>query len=326
MGKRRIRCLHALGYRQIAGVDNREDRRGDVQARYDVETFESFESAVAGFKPDAIVISVPPDRHHEFMTLAVERGIPFFVEASVLDTGYAELIQRIKSEGVVAFPSSTMVFHEGIKLITSLTKTALGKISNVLVHSGQYLPDWHTYEKVSDFYVSKKETGGAREIVPFELTWITNALGFPNRVAGNYRRTVSIPGAPEIDDTYNCLLDYGTFLAVLTVDVVSRDATRRVLINGDTGQLRWDWNEDQVSVFDPVLKSWNVHRYEPGKAAEGYNANIGESMYIEEIRAFLNAMEKKDVSVERMNRDWKVLKILQAIERSNDQGVFVELR
>ena len=49
---------------------------------------------------------------------------------------------------------------------------------------GSILPDWHTYEDVSEYYVSKKETGGGREIVPFELTWITLVLGFPKRVVG----------------------------------------------------------------------------------------------------------------------------------------------
>jgi hypothetical protein len=39
-------------------------------------------------------------------------------------------------------------------------------------------------------------------------------------VAANYRKTIEIPGAEYIDDTYNILLDYSNYLAVVTVDVV----------------------------------------------------------------------------------------------------------
>ena len=93
---------------------------------------------------------------------------------------------------------------------------------------------------MSEYYVSNPATGGAREIVPFELTWITDIFGMPHKVFGNVRRTIRIPGAEKIDDTYNFLLDYGDLLATITIDVVSRSATRRLTINGDARQLRWD--------------------------------------------------------------------------------------
>jgi len=61
---------------------------------------------------------------------------------------------------------------------------------------------------------------------------------------------LKIPGADYIDDTYNCLLDYGTFLASVTVDVVSRHATRRIIINGSKQQLVWSWDDSVINVFD----------------------------------------------------------------------------
>jgi len=325
MGKRRIRCLQALQVTAIHGFDLRADRTAETGKLYHVPVHCDFGEAVAASKPDAVVISVPPDIHHRYMAWAVEHRVPFFVEASVVDDGMAELINRVKVSGILAAPSATMMFHPAIKLVRDIVKSGeLGKISNIVLHSGQYLPDWHTYEKVSEYYVSNQATGGAREIVPFELTWFTMVFGFPRRVAANYRKTIAIEGADYIDDTYNCLLDYGAFLAVITVDVVSRCATRRLVINGARKQLCWSWDENCVKVFDPQTKAWEPRAYVMASAQKGYNANIGENMYIDELRSFLDAVQGKAPFINSMENDHAVLRLLYQLERSDRLAQYVE--
>lgn len=324
MGKRRIRCLQALGIRSICGYDLRLDRREEVTAQYGVTTYNDFSTALAEGRPNALIISVPPDLHHRYMMAALEQRLPFFVEASVLDDGMAELTAALQGTNLVAAPSATLLFHPAINIIEKLVQCgALGKISNVIHHSGQFLPDWHTYESVSEYYVSNPSTGGGREIVPFELSWFTRVFGFPDRVCGNFRKTINIPGAEGIDDTYNALFDYGNFLASFTVDVVSRHATRRLLINGDKQQLIWDWDENCVRLFDPEKASWEKIEYDMGSAAAGYNANIGEHMYIEEVRNFIEAIEGKGFLCNSLANDHRVLKLLYSIEESDRNGAYV---
>lgn len=318
MGKRRVRCLNALGYQTVAGFDLRQDRREESQEKYSIKTYADFETALTDFQPSALIISVPPDVHHLYMKAAVEKRLPFFVEASVVDTDMESIASASAGKGIVAAPSATLLFHPAIQKIQSIVESGrLGKISNILYHSGQYLPDWHTYEHVREYYVSNPLTGGAREIAPFELTWITKVFGFPVRVAGNFRRTIAIEGAERIDDTYNFLLDYNEFLMSITIDVVSRYATRRLLINGDKGQLIWDWNENCVKVYDADGSGWESISYEMAGAESGYNQNIGENMYIEELRNFIDAIEKKRPFVNSLDEDHKVLKLLYDIERSD---------
>ena len=171
MGKRRIRCLKKLNYKNIAGFDLREDRRDEVVDKYSIKTFKDIDDAINQFSPDAFIISVPPDVHHTYMELAINNNINFFVEASVVDTSMENIIKSLDKKSIVGIPSATMLFHPGIILIKDIIKkNKYGKITNLVYHSGQYLPDWHTYESVSDFYVSNPITGGCREIVPFELT------------------------------------------------------------------------------------------------------------------------------------------------------------
>jgi predicted dehydrogenase len=325
MGKRRVRCLNSLGITTVAGFDQREDRRLESQDKYGIATFSDIHRAMSEFQPDALIISVPPDAHHPYMKMAAEKGLHFFVEASVVDTDMDVIKDLVKAKNIIAAPSATMTFHPAIRKITEIIKSgSLGTISNIMFHSGQYLPDWHTYEKVSDYYVSNPVTGGAREIVPFELTWITHLLGFPKRVSGNVRKTINIEGAERIDDTYNFLLDYETFLATITIDVVSRSATRRLLINGDQKQLIWDWNQKNIQIYDPADGQWHTHEYRMINAEAGYNPNIGENMYIDELQAFINAIEDKTPFVNTMESDHSVLKLLYAIERAEKTKRYVE--
>lgn len=326
MGKRRVRNLQALGFTSIFGFDVRDDRTKEAAELYKIATFTDFNEALSKSDAKAFVISLPPDIHHIYMKKAVELSIPFFVEASVVDTDMLEVINSAKEKGVFAGPSSTMYFHPAIQKIFELVNGGyLGSISNVLYHMGNYLPDWHSYEKVSDFYVSKKETGGAREIVPFELTWLTKLFGFPKQVTGTVKKTIPIEGAEAIDDTYNSILDFGHFTMMLTVDVVTRYSTRRMLINGSLRQLEWYWDDNCVKVFHHDKQEWEIFNYETKTAASGYNKNITEQMYIDEMNSFFHGIEKPSTYVNTLEEDHKVLKLLYAIEKSYAEKKFIEV-
>lgn len=329
MGKRRIRNLQALGVKEIVGFDGRKDRREEAQNLYNISLLDQINKGNIqsnGF--DALVISVPPAAHHHYMEMSAKLKIPFFVEASVVDEGLNEVISTVKENNIIAAPSGTLFFHDGIRKIYEIVQSGeLGKITNVTYHSGQYLPDWHTYEKVSEYYVSQKETGGAREIVPFELTWITKLFGFPKTVMGSYLKTIEIVGAEEIDDTYNAILSYKEgFLINLTIDVVSRFATRSLLINGSKKQLRWLWENQSIEIFDPKSNKWESYKYESLKAHDGYNKNITEQMYINEVTNFLNAVTGKEAFFNDLEYDRNVLRLLYTIEQSWNEKKYLEFK
>ncbi|SIR42262.1 Gfo/Idh/MocA family protein [Pontibacter lucknowensis] len=327
MGKRRIRNLRALGVKNIVGYDSRPDRRKEAQDKYDITSLETVDTnTIQQYGFDAFVISVPPAIHHHYMELSVSLGIPFFVEASVVDHGLDNIIAAVNENNLVAAPSGTLYFHNGIRKIYEIVKSGeLGKVTNVTYHSGQYLPDWHTYEKVSEYYVSQKETGGAREIVPFELTWITKLFGFPQNVVGSYLKTIEIEGAEEIEDTYNAILHYENGLLInLAIDVVSRYGTRKLLINGSKKQLRWSWEDQSIEVFNPDTNQWDSYKYDSIEAHEGYNKNITEQMYIDELGNFLNAALGKEKFFNDLEYDRNVLRLLYTIEQSWNEKRYID--
>src|SRR5436190_1017169 len=65
-------------------------------------------------------------------------------------------------------------------------------------HVGQYLPDWHPWEDYRTFYVSRRATGAAREIVLFELNWLSSLFGPVTAVTGMKAKLSSLEA--DIDD------------------------------------------------------------------------------------------------------------------------------
>jgi predicted dehydrogenase len=312
MGKRRVRCLKALGYEDILGYELREDRRAEAEKLYQIKTTGTLDSATLN-KIDVMIISTPPDKHNQYINLAIENKKPAFVEASVILAGLRELDEQARKNNVFIAPSCTLRFHPAIKDIKNIVAGGkYGKVTNFNYHSGQYLPDWHPWEMVKDFYVGNKETGGCREIIPFELTWLIDIVGFPGKVTSLYGKTMDV-GA-DIDDSYMIAMDFGGSFGVMTVDVVSRYALRSLILNMERGQILWRWDETVVKLYEAANKRWINYNYPQGQAAGGYNVNISENMYIEELGAFIKAATENGQFPNSLDEDIRILEILNRLE------------
>ena len=227
MGKRRVRCLIALGVapNNIWGIDIRADRRQEAHKRYGIHVATETDN-IDFSNIKAVIVSLPPDKHFMGAKIAIDHSKPVFIEASVLMED-VKAIEKYNAGKVFIAPSCTMNFHPLIKEIKKIVQeNALGKVCNFSYHSGQFLPDWHPWENVKDFYVSNRKTGGAREIVPFELTWITDIFGMPLDIKGYFKKTADI--GCDIEDTYVCALNYRDMVGSMTVDVGARFPERRI--------------------------------------------------------------------------------------------------
>lgn len=316
MGRRRVRCLRALGVEKsdIYGMDIREDRCVEAVNRYGINIVKNVDEMVFS-EVEAIIVSLPPDKHYEGVQIALEHNKPVFVEASVV----LEDVRKIRESNIndlFIAPSCTFIFHPVIKEIKKLVKSGIyGKICNFSYHSGQYLPDWHPWEDVKEFYVSNRITGGAREIVPYELTWIVNVMGYPKEVKGYFRKTASI--GCDIEDSYVCSLDYGDMVGSLLVDVVGRNALRNLVINFENAQLQWRCDREQLEIYIPETGKWEYIEIEEMLHEEGYSRTINENMYIDEIDAFLKGIKDRDFYPSTIEKDISVLEILKAVEDSD---------
>jgi predicted dehydrogenase len=317
MGKRRVRNLQALNIKHIAGFDTRPDRREESQRKYGIQVFDSIEMAVKGFAPQAFIISTPPDLHMHYAYYAYENEISCFIEASVTDIEkIKQLSEKIRGTKIIMAPSCTMRYYPGPKKIKEIIRSGtIGKILNVNYQTGQYLPDWHPWEDIRDFYVSQRETGAAREIVPFELTWINDILGDSETLACIKAKLTDIP--VDIDDIYHCLLRYpNNVLANITVEVISRPkASRNMRVLGSDGEIVYDADSNSVRYINTKMSEWSKFKLPEGTIESQYINP--EEPYVSEMEDFIDAVNKKDQSLfpNSLDDDCKILETLYALEQ-----------
>jgi len=315
MGKRRIRNLQQLGVVDIAGFDVREDRRAEARDLYGIESFDDIDAGLH-WNPDAMVISTPPNLHLGYAEIAVKAGKHFFSEAGVSADGFADLAARAAQNNHVAAPSCTMRFHPSIRKIKSLLdQGAIGRLLTFSHQFGQYLPDWHPWEDYRDYYVSQPETAACREIVPFELVWLSHLLGPVREVTAMKARRGDLEA--DIDDVYHLLMRLGDdAIGHLQVDIVARAARRELCLLGTTGNLTWSASDKMVRLYRAEDQSWQEFPEGDSAIEAGYGVFSIEQMYVDEMTAFMQACEGGAAYPYSFAEDAEVIAVLLAAERS----------
>jgi predicted dehydrogenase len=188
---------------------------------------------------------------------------------------------------------------------------------------GQYLPDWHPWESISKFYVGQRQTSATREMVPFEMEWITWIFGDVKTISCLKGKTSDLP--VDIDDVYQVIFEFENgVIGHLLVEVISRTPTRILRVVGDKGTIEWNWLEDVVRLYDIKKKQWVEFKEKRGFKEKGYVAK--ENMYIEEMKNFINAIKGKEKYVYSLEDDLKILTLLESSEKSSDEHIHITLK
>lgn len=322
MGKRRIRNLQYLNYTDIIGCDVSDDRRKETESKYKIKTFSNLDEAL-GNLPEAVIISTPPNKHYEVAIQIAEKGLPFFMEANVIPDGFDKVLEMCNKKSVFYAPSCTMRFMPSlVKVHQLVSQKAIGKTLEFTYHMGQYLPDWHPYEDYRKFYVSKKESGACREIVPFELNWLTHTFGKIKKLTGMKRKISKLES--DIDDIYAMILEFENgIIGSLVIDVLSRVPYRSLRIIGEEGVIQWEWTEKKVKLYRSSTKSWEEFLEPPGIKMEGYVAE--ENPYIDEMKSFIAGIKNSSAYSHSPKDEALTLHLLKQIEKSSDEGIHIQV-
>lgn len=315
MGKRRIRNLVKLGFTDIIGFDPRKDRRDETAKKYPIKVQSSLINSLKS-KPEVMIISTPPDKHLKYIKIAIKNNIHFFTEVNLISKHVEEAIYLLRKKALFASPSNTMHFHPVIKELKKLLqKNVIGNPLIIHHHCGQFLPDWHPWENYHDFFVSKKQTGGAKEILYMELSWLTYLFSDIRSVFSNVEKISKLD--TQIDDVYQSILKFMNNLrCTITIDVLSIPSFRETKIIGETGTIKCNFDKGEIKIFKKnKIKQISIKM---GQVAKGYGGSTPpEKLYEEEMNAFLNSIKNKKKILFSFNDELKILKIINAIEKSS---------
>lgn len=319
MGKRRIRNLlfHNIKESQIIGFDISSVRRKEIEKLHPgIKTYGNFKTAMEVESPNVFIISTPPNLHDQYFLYAAKNKIHFFTEVPTNAKGYKELMPRLDGRFVAA-PSCTFRYAPAIKKLKEvLEKGTIGKPLAFNHYLGQYLPDWHPYEDYRKVYFSNKETGGAKEMLPYELVWLSYIFKSEPKKANGVCKKVS---ALEMtaDDIYSVIVQFKNgILGNMMIDLLNREASRTLRIIGTKGTLDWDWLGYTLRIKQAGKKSAILINLKKEKKFKHYNTT--EGIYREEIKEFINAVCGKKKYSYSYEEDYKILKVYGAVEKGNN--------
>lgn len=310
MGKRRIRLLKEMNPEfAITGIETNMERVESVSRQYKISCYTSMDATDIKF--DCAFVCTSPLSHGEIIQKCLNRGCHVFSEINLVDDLYDKNIELARSKNKVLFLSSTLMYRAEMLFIDRRVKQK-GKPCAYQYHVGQYLPDWHPWDKLNDFFVSNRVTNGCRELLAIELPWLQSVFGKIINVNVKKRKLTQL----ELDfpDTYMIQFEHeGESVGNLLIDIVSRHAVRKLEVINE--ELYIIWNGTPDSLFDKNINTGKLEQVASAGYihAPGYADNINEMAYIEEIKAFFRVVEGEK-AVYDFVKDRETLNIIDKIE------------
>ena len=320
MGRRRARCLQALGHSDILAVDTREDRRQRITSELGVDTCDRLERALET-TPGFALICLPPHLHYEALLACIEAGIPAFCESPLtLTLGEVdEVIRNAENAQVFLAPSMTYLHNPiHLKIAEMLHENRLGRPLAAISHVGQHVEDWHPYEDYRAFYASKRGEGGmCFDMLPHEFHLFTHLFGRVKSLSCMARRRCkTIEADPDACDVYDVLLDMETGVSlVIHEDMFQRpfNVYRRIMF--ENGAVEWDWHSLRLCEYKgPQFlgnPDWRTVEL------KGYDF---EQMYVNEISHVLKSLQGREEYGLPPHKEREILSLVLACEESSRSG------
>ena len=319
MGRRRVRLLKQISPNfEIIGIDSNPAKQKQAEDELGITTQSDLEKTLINFKPECSVISTSPLSHAAIIEICLKRGCHVFTELNLVSDKYEENMLLAREQRKTLFLSSTFLYRAEIKYVAEKVANTDSAL-NYNYHVGQYLPDWHPWESIQNYFVGDKRTNGCRELFAIELPWIIKTFGEIKFCKVLSDRNSQLP--IEYNDNYLLLIEHKNGnKGVLCVDVVSRKAVRNLEIYGENMYLTWDGTPLGLKEYDYENKAEkNINLYASIDKQEGYASFVIENAYRNELETFINVVNGKESAEYTFEEDKQVLAMIDDIEAGNNK-------
>lgn len=310
MGKRRIRLIKELfPLYDICGVDSREDRQKEAKDILGINSFNQISDVPKDV--ECAFVCTSPLSHASIIKECLNNKWNVFTEINLVDDDYEDNIELAKANDCKLFLSSTFLYREETRFIRS--RIDHEHRWNYVYHIGQYLPDWHPWEKIGDYFIGNKRTNGCREILAIELPWLIKTFGTVSSVESRADKITDL--AIDYNDNYCIQVTHENGnKGMLIVDVVNPIAVRLFHAYTEGKYISWDGTPDSLYEYDNDQKTMNsVQLVEDTEHLEGYSSFIVENAYKNEIKAFFNVVNDNMKAEYGFIDDLVTLKVIDSI-------------
>lgn len=187
-----------------------------------------------------------------------------------------------------------------------VVKKKIGKILHFKSEWGEYMPGWHPWENYKTSYAGKKEMGGGPILtLSHEIDLCLFFCGKYKKVLGNFSSISDLKLNTE--DLADILISFKSgACANIHLNYLSRPATRKIDIIGSKGQISFDYYKNQAKLFV------NGRQSKIFNAVKKFNRN---SMFINEMKDFLNRIKISKPSTKNINDAFKIVKIANMVNK-----------
>jgi predicted dehydrogenase len=297
IGRRHLHNLLALGERDILLYRTHHSSLPDDELA-DFQTETSLEAALA-HQPDAVIVSNPTALHLQVAILAARLGCHLLLEKPVSHTleGIAELRTAVQESGSRVLVGYQFRFHPGLQKAANLLQAgAIGRPLSARAHWGEYLPGWHPWEDYRQGYSAQSSLGGG------VILTLSHPLDYLRWLLGDVQAVWAFSGKQgelelDVEDCAEIGLQFGRgVLATVHLDYNQRPSKHDLEIIGTRGTLRWNGNDNSVSVYET-----------PGETQAPGSAGVWQTYPIQETFGEEKPFERNDLFLAEMRHMLQVI-------------------
>lgn len=318
IGQRHLRNLLFLGEKNLSLVEVNTERANDLKKEFGIEVFSSTATARKAGNFDIVFVCTPPACHLENALLFAASGAHLFIEKPLSNDmgGVAKLVKITKKNKLVTMVGSNWKFYPSFQKIKELIDSgAIGRVLSARCQLGQYLPDWHPKEDYRHSYSANKKLGGGMLLDSHEFGYLSWFLGDVKKVACFAKKVSALE--IDVEDVFEAILEFTSgAIGEIHADYLQRFYQRNFEFFGETGTIIWDYNLKKV-----ILKN-KANGITEFPLEENYDLN---AMYVEEIKHFLQCVEKQQETVTPIEEGAAVLRLICAAKDSAEKNKVIKL-
>ena len=309
IGKRHIENLSKIKNIKIIVCTSRQ--KDTFLEQKDCRVFKKLQQCIDE-NPHAAIISNVTSKHIKVATLLANHKIHLFIEKPLSDSlnKITPLITRIKKFNLITMMGCPLRFHPCIKFTKEyINSKKLGKIMSIQCENGSFLPDWHEDKDYRKRYSAKKKLGGGVVLTCIhEIDYLYWFFGNPKMTSSMIRRVSDFN--LDVEDIASILFEFkNNIIGELHLDYLQKYSVRKCKIIGTKGILELDLIKNCCKIFDVNQKVWqnklNLEQYEMN------------SMYVDELKYFINCVRSNRKAKNNINEGLKVLKIALNVKKSS---------
>lgn len=256
MGRNHIRVLREIPEVQVVAVVDRDLARAEEAGKpYGIRACGDAVQAFRDYRPDAAIIAVPTERHHQVAMSAIEHGVHVLVEKPIASTVQQgeELVEAARRNRVVLSVGHVERFNPAvIELKRRMDAGELGRI--FMIHS----------RRLSPYPRRIMDVGVAADLASHELDMMHYLTGSRGEIVGAAVSQVLHPTHEDI--VFGVLRFASGVLGILDVNWVTPTKIRDISVTGERGMFTVNYLSQELFFFSNsgAQESANQSSWLPG--------------------------------------------------------------